>query len=185
MLHRAGILGAGILPRHTVERYIRVLLSACLVPQATERFKRTYMASSTRILGRESGLLTAWPRSDLPGAIRSITLAPKKLIRTRCASEGSASEHSLARRVSICKDAKLSCRVIVRVSCLECVFRVHASVVPQSDHDLRGDSATGYQQSCPKLAESESIILTAHTRSPARCDRVRQWSSWSAMVWSC
>ena len=37
----------------------------------------------------------------------------------------------------------------------------------------------------PKLAESESIILTAHTRSPARCDRVRQWSSWSAMVWSC
>src|SRR5208283_1451381 len=56
---------------------------------------------------------------------------------------------------------------------------------PQSDHDLRGDSATGYQQSCSKPAESESIILTAHTRSPARCDRVRQWSSWSAMVWSC
>ena len=56
---------------------------------------------------------------------------------------------------------------------------------PQSDHDLRGDSATGYQQSCSKLAESESIILTAHTGSPARCDRVRQWSSWSAMVWSC
>ena len=31
-----------------------------------------------------------------------ITLAPKKLIRTRRASEGSASEPSLARRVSMC-----------------------------------------------------------------------------------
>ena len=51
--------------------------------------------------------------------------------------------------------------------------------------DLEGDSATGYQQSCSKPAESGSIILTAHTCSPARCDRVRQWSSWSAMVWSC
>ena len=40
----------------------------------------------------------------------NITLAPKKLIRTRRASEGSASEPSLARRVSMCKDAKLSCR---------------------------------------------------------------------------
>src|SRR5271157_2034142 len=39
-----------------------------------------------------------------------ITLAPKKLILTRRASEGSASEPSLARRVSMCKDAKLSCR---------------------------------------------------------------------------
>ena len=39
-----------------------------------------------------------------------ITLAPKKLIRTRRASEGNASEPSLARRVSMCKDAKLSCR---------------------------------------------------------------------------
>ncbi len=34
---------------------------------------------------------------------------------------------------------------------------------PQSDHDLRGDSATEYQQSCSKLAESGSIILTAHS----------------------
>ena len=42
--------------------------------------------------------------------IAHITLAPKKLIRTRRASEGSASEPSLARRVSMCKDAKLSCR---------------------------------------------------------------------------
>ena len=33
---------------------------------------------------------------------------------------------------------------------------------PQSDHDLRGDSATEYQQSRSKLAESGSIILTAH-----------------------
>ena len=40
----------------------------------------------------------------------TITLAPKKLILTRRASEGSASEPSLARRVSICRDAKLSCR---------------------------------------------------------------------------
>ncbi len=40
----------------------------------------------------------------------AITLAPKKLIRTRRASEGSASEPSRARRVSMCKDAKLSCR---------------------------------------------------------------------------
>jgi hypothetical protein len=45
-----------------------------------------------------------------PVAAQSITLAPKKLIRTRRASEGSASEPSLARRVSMCKDAKLSCR---------------------------------------------------------------------------
>src|SRR5271157_4845825 len=52
------------------DTYVRS--SACLVPQATERFNRTYTASSTRILGRESGLLTAWPRSDLPGVIRSI-----------------------------------------------------------------------------------------------------------------
>src|SRR5271165_2838468 len=36
-------------------------------------------------------------------ALRFITLAPKKLIRTRRASEGSASEPSLARRVSMCK----------------------------------------------------------------------------------
>ena len=36
-----------------------------------------------------------------------------------------------------------------------------------------------------KTGRIRSIILTAHTRSPARCDRVRQWSSWSAMVWSC
>ena len=33
---------------------------------------------------------------------------------------------------------------------------------PQSDHDLRGDSATEYQQSCSKLAKSGSIILTTH-----------------------
>ncbi len=42
--------------------------------------------------------------------VLAITLAPKKLILTRRASEGSASEPSLARRVSMCKDAKLSCR---------------------------------------------------------------------------
>jgi hypothetical protein len=47
---------------------------------------------------------------DLYRCPRCITLAPKKLIRTRRASEGSASEPSLARRVSMCKDAKLSCR---------------------------------------------------------------------------
>src|SRR4051794_4511210 len=34
---------------------------------------------------------------------------------------------------------------------------------PESDHDLRGDSATEYQQSCSKLAESGSIILIAHS----------------------
>src|SRR5271157_3621471 len=51
-------------------------------------------------------------RRTLPDdySLRSITLAPKKLILTRRASEGSASEPSLARRVSMCKDAKLSCR---------------------------------------------------------------------------
>ncbi len=42
--------------------------------------------------------------------MQGITLAPKKLILTRRASEGSASKPSLARRVSMCKDAKLSCR---------------------------------------------------------------------------
>ena len=40
--------------------------------------------------------------SDPPGGCSLITLAPKKLIRTRRASEGSASEPSLARRVSMC-----------------------------------------------------------------------------------
>ena len=34
--------------------------------------------------------------------VDAITLAPKKLILTRRASEGSASEPSLARRVSMC-----------------------------------------------------------------------------------
>ena len=62
---------------------------------------------------------------------------------------------------------------LVRVSCLECVFRVHALSFPQSDHDLRGDSATGYQQSCSKLAESGSIILTAHTTK----EEVRRWDA--------
>src|SRR5208337_2041140 len=50
----------------------------------------------------------AWRRE--PHGRCRITLAPKELIRTRRASEGSASEPSLARRVSMCKDAKLSCR---------------------------------------------------------------------------
>src|SRR5208283_1173187 len=49
-------------------------------------------------------------RDGVPIHLVTITLAPKKLIRTRRASEGSASEPSLARRVSMCKDAKLSCR---------------------------------------------------------------------------
>src|SRR5208283_4003985 len=48
--------------------------------------------------------------TPLRNAPLPITLAPKKLIRTRRASERSASEPSLARRVSMCKDAKLSCR---------------------------------------------------------------------------
>ena len=48
------------------------------------------------------------PRGLTPSC--HITLAPKKLILTRRASEGSASEPSLARRASMCKDAKLSCR---------------------------------------------------------------------------
>jgi hypothetical protein len=39
---------------------------------------------------------------------------------------------------------------------------------PQSDHDLRGDSTTEYQQSCSKLAESGSIILTTHISSARR-----------------
>jgi hypothetical protein len=34
---------------------------------------------------------------------------------------------------------------------------------PQSDHDLRDDSAIEYQQRCSKLAESGSIILTTHS----------------------
>ena len=41
--------------------------------------------------------------------------------------------------------------------------RQFASVVPQSDHDPRGDSATEYQRSCSKLAESGSITLTTHS----------------------
>jgi hypothetical protein len=39
---------------------------------------------------------------------------------------------------------------------------------PQFDHDLRGDSATEYLQSCSTLAESGSIILTAHTAGRSR-----------------
>ncbi len=60
--------------------------------------------------------LLVWGRLNAGGAALAglsaacITLAPKKLIRTRRASEGSASEPSLARRVSMCKGAKLSCR---------------------------------------------------------------------------
>src|SRR5208282_6230027 len=50
-----------------------------------------------------------------------ITLAPKKLIRTRRASEGSASEPSLARRVSMCKDAKLSCRGNMEAGADDCL----------------------------------------------------------------
>ena len=50
----------------------------------------------------------SYPRPK--GTRNHITLAPKKLIRAQRASEGSASEPSLAHRVSMCKDAKLSCR---------------------------------------------------------------------------
>jgi len=39
---------------------------------------------------------------------------------------------------------------------------------PESDHDLRGDSAAEYEQSCSKLAESGSIILTTHSPPPPR-----------------
>ena len=56
------------------------------------------------------GLKTCDPAAADEAFRKAITLAPKKLIRTRRASEGSASEPSLARRVSMCKDAKLSCR---------------------------------------------------------------------------
>jgi hypothetical protein len=51
---------------------------------------------------------------------------------------------------------------LVKVSCLECAFRGHISVVAQSDHDLRGDSIIEYQQGCSNLAECGSMILTAH-----------------------
>jgi hypothetical protein len=61
-------------------------------------------------------------------------------------------------------DAFLNSARQVQVSCLECVFRVHVSVVTQTDHDSQGDSATEYQQSCSKLGEAVSIILPAHSR---------------------
>ena len=53
---------------------------------------------------------STWPTPLFGHGAYFITVAPKKLILTRRASEGSASEPSLARRVSMCKDAKLSCR---------------------------------------------------------------------------
>src|SRR5208282_5436104 len=67
-----------------------------------------------------------WPLMPLSTSMRrhgAITLAPKKLILTRRASEGSASEPSLARRVSMCKDAKLSCRGNMIVSRTESTER--------------------------------------------------------------
>ncbi len=62
---------------------------------------------TTTFLDRGAAII---PARKKPIVARFITLAPKKLILTRRASEGSASEPSLARRVSMCKDAKLSCR---------------------------------------------------------------------------
>ncbi len=61
-----------------------------------------------------------------------ITLAPKKLIRTRRASEGSTSEPSLARRVSMsmCKDAKLSCRGNSRVTLACCKVGLDRPLIP-------------------------------------------------------
>ena len=65
---------------------------------------KTITMASPRVRARSSMQGVGEPRHA------PITLAPKKLILTRRASEGSASEPSLARRVSMCKDAKLSCR---------------------------------------------------------------------------
>ena len=74
--------------------------------------ERCVIASSTHPTGYR--LISLRALSDLCGSIppvlslwsippgELITLAPKKLIRTRRASEGSASEPSLARRVSMC-----------------------------------------------------------------------------------
>ena len=50
----------------------------------------------------ESFCHLCFSRVDPLFGLRDITLAPKKLILTRRASEGSASEPSLARRVSMC-----------------------------------------------------------------------------------
>jgi hypothetical protein len=68
-----------------------------------------------------------------------ITLAPKKLIRTRRASEGSASEPSLARRVSMCKDAKLSCRGNRGMCCgvLEHIHEWLSRTDPESAEEYR------------------------------------------------
>jgi hypothetical protein len=64
----------------------------------------------TEALPVNNALLALNDSGQATGSLTNITRAPKKLIRTRRASEGSASEPSLARRVSMCKDAKLSCR---------------------------------------------------------------------------
>jgi hypothetical protein len=55
--------------------------SACLVAQTTERLNSDYTAFSARALRRESGPLTAWPRSYLLGAIRSILFGTPKADR--------------------------------------------------------------------------------------------------------
>ena len=84
--------------------------------------KMTFMHQCAR-----NGFPTRYPPSVEPGLsmCASITLAPKKLIRTRRASEENASEPSLARRVSMCKDAKLSCRGNIHWSSRRCREAVH------------------------------------------------------------
>jgi hypothetical protein len=102
---------------------IAVFASLLAVPRLAVSPDRIVMVASSSC-SRSSSCSTCWSRwssasrvprahagrcGDWPGTV-AITLAPKKLIRTRRASEGNASEPSLARRVSMCKDAKLSCR---------------------------------------------------------------------------
>ena len=89
----------------------RLTLSKTVIGRSSPRLRRTCPACSAACPGfRSKSGPSSRSARNRPQPANTITLAPKKLIRTRRASEGSASEPSLARRVSMCKDAKLSCR---------------------------------------------------------------------------
>ena len=85
--------------------------SGCWNRRARGAALRSWQAGAVQFTAKICGLVGRATMADpLSAGGAFITLAPKKLVLTRRASEGSASEPSLARRVSMCKDAKLSCR---------------------------------------------------------------------------
>ena len=114
--------------------------------RSRRRSARTLPGIDTGPLFEETGF-DAWITTSMSRALNrqsevAITLAPKKLILTRRASEGSASEPSLARRVSMCKDAKLSCRGNSRITTSRAQGTCfHGKLAPLPNPDARYFSA--------------------------------------------